>query len=251
MKIKHFSLILFLLFFQFYFSQNEIIEEVEDITSDTLYDNQTYPYNEEDTIDVKIKNYDYQPNSRYFKEKFQEKYKKEKAFDYNEKVYPKSNYDLSFLSGIGNIFMYASLLVFISILVYIVYLFFVNKEVKLNKQYKKVYSETEELIENEDDIHQNKFDILIKNYENANEFRMAFRYQYLWIIQLLSNKKVIQWQKKKTNSDYLAELEGTSHEFIFKDLSYIFDYVWYGEFEITKEQYEIIIIQCINFRKRI
>ena len=72
----------------------------------------------------------------------------------------------------------------------------------------------------------------------AGDYRSAVRYQFLFILKKLSDKKLINWNPEKTNKDYAAELKAPHLKNDFSNLSYIFDYVWYGEFSIEEQSYQ-------------
>lgn len=78
---------------------------------------------------------------------------------------------------------------------------------------------------------------LVATTENEQNYRLAVRYYYLWLLQRLSNKELIKWHTEKTNSDYYYELKDGNIRAEFKYLSYIYDYIWYGEFDIDNTSY--------------
>lgn len=84
----------------------------------------------------------------------------------------------------------------------------------------------------EDSIHQADFRDLIANTKNAGNYRLAIRYYYLWLLKKLSANAVIDWHRDKTNSDYLNEIGNASLKKDFGYLSYVYDYIWYGDFPI-------------------
>lgn len=86
----------------------------------------------------------------------------------------------------------------------------------------------------EDDIKQIDFDKFINEALNSNNFRLATRYLYLKSLKVLANKQTIEWHFEKTNSDYLNEIKDSNLKAVFKRVSYIYDYVWYGEFPIDE-----------------
>ncbi|MCK0161993.1 DUF4129 domain-containing protein [Allomuricauda sp. F6463D] len=145
--------------------------------------------------------------------------------------------------GVGNAEGY--LAVFLEILpylllalfLYLVIRFFVKSNMQgvgKNKKNPNVVSlsEDEHIIKNED-IQQ-----LIKNALNDKNYRLAIRYYYLFILQLLSEKELIDWQQQKTNDDYLEELSESNLKNAFGKTTLLYDYVWYGEFEIDRERYQ-------------
>jgi len=50
-------------------------------------------------------------------------------------------------------------------------------------------------------------------------------------------KKVIEWDIEKTNSDYLYEIKNEKLRNDFAYLSYLYNYIWYGEFELEEETF--------------
>ncbi|KMQ68104.1 hypothetical protein ACM39_09620 [Chryseobacterium sp. FH2] len=102
------------------------------------------------------------------------------------------------------------------------------------KRNKKVDINDEDLHEN---IHEINFPESIAKFENQKDYRSAIRYQFLFILKKLSDKKIINWNPEKTNKDYVAELKAPHLKNEFYNLSYIFDYVWYGEFSIDEDNY--------------
>jgi hypothetical protein len=102
------------------------------------------------------------------------------------------------------------------------------------KKNRKLDIREEELHEN---IHEINFPESILKFEKSGDFRSAVRYQFLYTLKKLSDKKLIAWNPEKTNKDYLAELKAPQLKNQFYDLAYIFDYVWYGEFSINEADY--------------
>ncbi|NYJ28772.1 DUF4129 domain-containing protein [Allomuricauda sp. ARW1Y1] len=92
-------------------------------------------------------------------------------------------------------------------------------------------SEDEHIIKNED-IRE-----LIKNALSNQNYRLAIRYHYLYILQLLSERDIIDWQQQKTNDDYLTELSENGHYADFGRATVLYDYIWYGEFSIDQDRY--------------
>ncbi|WP_374465559.1 DUF4129 domain-containing protein [Chryseobacterium sp.] len=103
------------------------------------------------------------------------------------------------------------------------------------KKNKKLDINVQELHEN---IHEINFPESIAQFELSGDYRSAIRYQFLFILKKLSDKKLISWNPEKTNKDYSAELKTPHLKNDFSNLSYIFDYVWYGEFNIEEENYQ-------------
>ena len=89
----------------------------------------------------------------------------------------------------------------------------------------------------EENIHFINFKDVIAAAKSKNELRIATRYYYLWLLKSLSDRTIIDWDIEKTNTDYLAEIKNAGLKKEFEFLSYIYDYCWYGEFELTQDDF--------------
>lgn len=116
---------------------------------------------------------------------------------------------------------------------------------KINK------NEVKKLSAEEDDIHETDLKALLKNAISSNDYRLATRYYYLSLLKLMSDKELIKYDKDKTNSEYLFELKDTSIRSRFSYLSYIYNYVWYGEFLIDKSKFDVIEGKYKSFIKTV
>jgi hypothetical protein len=90
---------------------------------------------------------------------------------------------------------------------------------------------TAENIENADII------TLIKNAENDDDYRLAIRYYYLLVLKTLSLKNYIKFEDDKTNNEYLIEVSDKPFSKDFQYTSYLYNYIWYGEFPINLNNY--------------
>tara|TARA_Y100001935_G_C17295050_1_gene505636 strand:- start:1942 stop:2346 length:405 start_codon:yes stop_codon:yes gene_type:complete len=95
-----------------------------------------------------------------------------------------------------------------------------------------ILTEEERIIKSE-----NIQDLIKEALANKN-YRLAIRYYYLYILKLLSNKELIDWQLQKTNDDYLHELSNGSLKKAFAKATFLYDYVWYGEFQLDESKYQ-------------
>lgn len=86
----------------------------------------------------------------------------------------------------------------------------------------------------EKNIHLVDFEKLIKETLKNGENRLAIRYYYLWLLKIMSAKQLIEWDVEKTNSDYLYEIKNTTIQSQFEYVSYLYNYIWYGEFELDE-----------------
>jgi hypothetical protein len=54
----------------------------------------------------------------------------------------------------------------------------------------------------------------------------------------MSEKQIIEWDVEKTNSDYIYEIKSAELKARFEYLSYLYNYMWYGEFAVSIEDFE-------------
>ncbi len=80
----------------------------------------------------------------------------------------------------------------------------------------------------EQNLHKSDMEILIENSLKEGNYMMAIRLYYLWAIKELSAKHYIKWKRDKTNRDYARELRKTDLHKPFRDVTRIFERVWYG-----------------------
>lgn len=92
-------------------------------------------------------------------------------------------------------------------------------------------SEEEHIIKNED-IQQ-----LIQKALADKIYRLAVRYYYLYILQLMTEKELIIWELQKTNDDYLNEIKKQELKQPFIKITRLYDYIWYGGFDIDEAKY--------------
>ena len=82
------------------------------------------------------------------------------------------------------------------------------------------------------------FEELIKKATQQEDYRLAVKYGYFWVLQKFAEKEIIELSNLKTNADYQLETEDTPYQQAFKSISYYYNYIWYGEFIIDKTAYD-------------
>lgn len=90
----------------------------------------------------------------------------------------------------------------------------------------------------EQSLLETNFQKLIAESEKNGNQRLTIRYYYLWLLKSLSEKGHIEWDIEKTNSDYAQEIKDSQLKKEFEYLSYLYDYIWYGEFEVDQPTYD-------------
>ena len=200
-----------------------------------------------------------------FKPKFQEKYSGN-DFNYTEKI-PETTSWQRFIDKVGrfldNLFQFApkgkvtAFEVFVkimAILIILVVIYLIIKAI-LKKEGNWIFGKNNRTITAEEvsekDIHTLDFEKLIQKYSSENNYRAATRFYFLWLLKKLSDAQQINWETEKTNSDYYYELKKPEIQQNFKQLSYIYEYVWYGEFDIEKQTFSTIEQQFLQVFKMI
>ena len=91
-----------------------------------------------------------------------------------------------------------------------------------------------------EDTHIEELDLenLIRESVAAGNYRQAIRYMYLETLKLLSSTGRIEWDQQKTNGDYLREIKNPTTREKFKRISYLYDHIWYGEFDLDNNSFE-------------
>jgi predicted Holliday junction resolvase-like endonuclease len=74
----------------------------------------------------------------------------------------------------------------------------------------------------------------------TEDYKAAIRIYYLAVIQSLSQKKHIKWQREKTNYEYLLEVRGKSLFQSFSNLTLTYEIVWYGDALVSKSVFQSI-----------
>ena len=139
------------------------------------------------------------------------------------------------LSGV-EILMKVIAILIILFVVYLIVKIIINKEGGwiFGKSAKKItVSEI-----TEEDIHSLDFNTIITKAKNEKNYRLATRYYYLWLLKSFSDRNIIEWDIEKTNGDYINEISNAELKSEFQFLSYVYEYSWYGEFDLTQTDFE-------------
>ena len=121
---------------------------------------------------------------------------------------------------------------------YLIYKIIDNNSRRRDKKIENITYE-EEVEEHVDAVELPKSELELKLAAalKDNNFREAIRIYFIFIIKELREKNWINWERKKTNTLYLYEMRERSQYSIFSQSVMIFELIWYGKQEISKEDY--------------
>jgi hypothetical protein len=153
-----------------------------------------------------------------------------------------------FGSGAGNILLW---IIVICAVLYILYKLFLSSDSFLFSRSKKIPGEPDKAPEDEEDLATTNWEILFHQAAGNNDMRLAIRYSYKWLLQLLQRNELIQYRNDKTNYEYYTELNDTDYKQPFKQLSRQYEYAWYGQYALPPTAYNDYLMLFNNVRKKL
>lgn len=102
-----------------------------------------------------------------------------------------------------------------------------------------------------EDIEGLNIDKLIEQARLQGDYRLATRWWYLKLLKKFATQELINWKPHKTNFDYFRELENTQYIAAFRQASYVYENVWYGEMDVKEELYNRYIPQFDSLEKSV
>jgi hypothetical protein len=83
------------------------------------------------------------------------------------------------------------------------------------------------------------------------DYRLAVRIYFVFIIKLLKEKELITWDKKKTNTQYLREMQNNAHFSTFHTCVNLFEMIWYGKRQLNENEFYIVEPLFKNYLQKI
>lgn len=103
----------------------------------------------------------------------------------------------------------------------------------------------------EDDIHAINFNEDIERAIADKNFRFAVRLLYLLTLKNLTDAGLINWQVNKTNIAYVEELQGSTNQAGFRNLTVQFEKNWYGDLPINEKEFQSVWNLFNQFNKKL
>ncbi len=140
--------------------------------------------------------------------------------------------DLNSVGGfVSFLLTIAPYLILGTLIVFIVWLFYkMNPGARMLKSKEQpgvFFTEEEEIIRTGD------IQKLIDKALLDEDYRLAVRYYYLLILKRLTEAEIIDYEFDKTNSEYTNEINSEKLNLGFRKVTNLYDYIWYGSFEVT------------------
>lgn len=229
---------LILLFFSFLVSSQET-------------DNYQTESNQHSIEYFKLREFKNKPSSKYNGSDF--KYNDSTKKPKDIKPLKPSASSIKFFESLANFMTYVfPYLLAIIVVLIIVKSFLANNTDFWNFKRKKIKKLNLKVLEEEqDNIELNDYEILLKNALEHKNYRLATRCYYMLVMQKMTAKELIKFDKDKTNSEYLFDLKNDTLKTQFSYLLYLYDYVWYGEFNIDEVKFSIIENNYKSFIKKL
>jgi len=99
------------------------------------------------------------------------------------------------------------------------------------------------------ELQNENIDERINEAVSEKNYRHAIRYMYLKTLKLLSEDNIITLHATSPNQDYIRQMYKHNNLAQFRQLTRIYEYVWYGEFDPTETQFEIISTSFNRFNQ--
>lgn len=155
----------------------------------------------------------------------------------------------------GAITVFTTLRIIFYLLIVTGVVYFLSKTV-LNKQVRWLFNKKDEnnqleYSNNDEKITNINFETLIESAIQEENYRLAIRFYYLWLLKKLDQASIIKYDPQKTNLEYQQELLPNKLSRGFEKASYYYAYIWYGEFTINKSDFTTTSLVYLNLINQI
>jgi len=154
---------------------------------------------------------------------------------------------LQFFSSLAGKLILAALL--IALIGYILYRIIAGEGRFFARKNKTISNEEEPAQLSEEDLLHNNWEERLRAAISSGDQRMAIRYSYLRLLQLLQARDLIFYRQDKTNTAYYHELSGHAVRNSFRQITREYEYAWYGNFLPSPEAFEAYL-QTFNGVKK-
>jgi hypothetical protein len=135
---------------------------------------------------------------------------------------------------------------FVAVLIW----FIISSDIQLFRRKSPTVTQSQEDEWSNQSIYDIYYDAEIQKTIAAQNLRLAVRLLYLQTLKDLSERNIINYKQEHTNSDYLTQLYNTTYFKDFFRLTRHFEYVWYGQFQLTPASFEVVQQDFFTFKQR-
>lgn len=186
--------------------------------------------------------FEYANDSAYWTEKPVKEKKKQKSSG-NEEYQREREYDTWDFSGLAGLAKIIMIVVLVALLGFLIYKLMGNRWPWQGQAQLKEAPEEEAA----EDLNVDELQLKIKQSIEQGKFRLAIRYSYLFTLRRLDEVGKIKLDARSTNHDYVNQMRPHDPDRTFSYLTNVYDYVWYGEFELNSDQFNLVYKDFQNF----
>ncbi|PQJ09828.1 hypothetical protein CJD36_018055 [Flavipsychrobacter stenotrophus] len=135
------------------------------------------------------------------------------------------------------------------VVVYVVYKLLLSNENILFSRKKKALPTGE--TEGDEQMGISDWEVLLQKAVSSNDLKLAVRYSYMWLLQMLQESELIKYREDKTNFEYYKELQHTAYKQSFKQISRQYEYVHYGNYPLSATSYNQYVDLFNNVKKQL
>lgn len=138
-----------------------------------------------------------------------------------------------FSSTVGAAVLYSGLFLVIA---YALYRVFIGEKSFVFAKKKKILTE-DPATQTEEELLSIDWEQRLRAAYEKPDLRLAIRYSYMWLLQLMQERGLIQYRNDKTNNDYYHELSETQYRQPFRQLTREYEFAWYGHYPVSDAAY--------------
>jgi hypothetical protein len=176
-----------------------------------------------------------------------ERMKRDKAFAYandpaywvkQKRVYRKGFWDYTFDFFTSPAVRFTFYMLLFAVVIFVIYRIIVVNDLFVFRKSPKANKLFDDSVTRE--AGRDMVDAKIQEAIDLKDFHMAVRYLFLKTLYLLNDKNWIQFHPEATNNDYLNQMYAHRQNKEFRFLTRVYEYIWYGKFQITEQQFSSV-----------
>jgi hypothetical protein len=89
-----------------------------------------------------------------------------------------------------------------------------------------------------DDLIKANWELKIANALKIGDRRLATRYAFMYILQLLHQRQYLHYSIDKTNFEYYMAIENKEMQQLYRKLLLRYEFAWFGKFEVSENDWQ-------------